>query len=70
MNRNRIEDGWKKVNGNVTEQWNDLTEDQLDSRIRAMFDKPDDDVEPESELTDWQQRLSEIKRVARQRGRP
>ena len=64
MNRDRIEDSWKKVNGNVAVQWDDLSEGELDRQIRAMFEKSDDDAEPESELSEWQQRLSEIKRVA------
>lgn len=63
MNWDRIEDNWKHIKGNVTEQWDDLTEDQLASRIQETYGISDD--EAECELTDWQQRLSEINRAAR-----
>ena len=62
MNWDRIEGNWKKVKGNVIEQWDDLTEDQLASRIRETYGISDDEVE--RELTDWQQRLTEIRRAA------
>lgn len=62
MNWDRIEDNWKRVKGNVVEQWDDLTEDQLASRIRETYGISDD--EAEGELTDWQQRLNEINRAA------
>ena len=62
MNWDRIEDNCKQFNGNVIEQWDDLTEHRLDSRIRETYAISDD--EPEGELTDWQQRLSEINRAA------
>jgi uncharacterized protein YjbJ (UPF0337 family) len=62
MNWDRIEDNWKQIKGNVVEQWNDLTEDQLASRIQETYGISDD--EAERELTDWQQRLSEINRAA------
>jgi uncharacterized protein YjbJ (UPF0337 family) len=62
MNWDRIEGNWKRVKGNVVEQWDDLTEDQLASRIRETYGISDD--ETERELTDWQQRLTEIRRAA------
>jgi len=62
MNWNRIEDNWKKIKGNVLEQWDYLTEDQLASRVRETYGISDD--EPERELTDWQLRLNEINRAA------
>ena len=62
MNWDRIEDNWENIKGNVIEQWDDLTEDQLASRIQETYGISDD--EPERELTDWQQRLSEINRAA------
>lgn len=62
MNWDRIEYNWKKIKGNVVEQWDDLTEDQLASRIRETYGFEDDDAEPE--LTDWQQRLREIARAS------
>jgi uncharacterized protein YjbJ (UPF0337 family) len=61
MNWDHIEDNWKKIKGNVIEQWDDLTEDQLASRIQETYGIPDDEAEPE--LTDWQQRLIEISRT-------
>ena len=63
MNWDRIEGNWKEIKGNFIEQWDDLTEDQLASRIQETYGISDD--EPEGELTDWQQRLSEIERGAR-----
>lgn len=62
MNWERIEDNWNKLKGNVIEQWDDLTEDQLVSRIQDTYGNSDD--EAERELTDWQLRLSEINRAA------
>ena len=61
VNWDRIEDNWKRIKGNVVEQWDDLTEDQLVSRIQETYGISDD--EAERELTDWQLRLSEINRA-------
>ena len=63
MNWDRIEGNWKKIKVNVLEQWDDLNEDQLASRIQETYGNSDD--EAERELTDWQQRLSEISRAVR-----
>jgi uncharacterized protein YjbJ (UPF0337 family) len=63
MNWDRVEYNWKKMKGNVIEQWDDLTEDQIVSRVQETYGLSDD--EAERELTDWQQRLSEISRDAR-----
>ena len=68
MNWDRIEDNWKQIKGNVIEQWDDLTEDKLTSRIQETYGITDDDAE--DELTDWQQRLNEIERDARAGERP
>ena len=62
MNWDRIEDNWTRIKGNVIEQWDDLTEDQLASRIQETYGITDDEAEPE--LTDWQLRLNEINRAA------
>ena len=62
MNWDRIEDNCKQFNGNVIEQWDDLTENQIGSRIRETYGITDN--EAECDLTDWQQRLSEIERAA------
>ena len=61
MNWERIESNWNRIKGNVIEQWDDLTEDQLVSRIQDTYGISDD--EAERELTDWQLRLSEINRA-------
>ena len=63
MNWDRIDGNWKKLKGNALEQWDGLTEDQLSSRIQETYGSSDD--EAERELTDWQQRLSEINRAVR-----
>jgi uncharacterized protein YjbJ (UPF0337 family) len=55
MNSDRIAGNWK-------EQWDDLTGDQLATRIRETYEISDD--EAERKLTEWQQRLSEINRAA------
>jgi len=62
MNWDRIENNWERIKGNVLEQWDDLTADQLASRIQETYGIADD--EAERELTDWQQRLREINRAA------
>ena len=62
MNWERIEGNWKQFKGNVIEQWDDLTEDQIASRVQETYGIEEDGAE--RELTDWQQRLSEIKRAA------
>jgi len=62
MNWDRIEGNWKKIKGNVLEQWDGLNEDQLTGRIQETYGIADDGAE--RELTDWQQRLSEIIRSA------
>lgn len=61
MNWDRPEANWTKLKGNVIEQWEGLTEGQLISRIQETSGIADD--EAERELTDWQQRLSEMKRA-------
>jgi uncharacterized protein YjbJ (UPF0337 family) len=58
VNWDRMEGNWTGIKGNVLEQWDDLTEDRLVSRIQETDGISDDETEPE--LTDWQQRLSEI----------
>jgi len=62
MNWDRIEDNWTRIKGNVIEQWDDLTEDQLASRIQETYGIADEEAEPD--LTDWQLRLNEINRAA------
>ena len=62
MNWDRIEDNWERIKGNVLEQWDGLSGDELASRVRETAGNTDD--EAERELTDWQQRLNEITRSA------
>ena len=62
MNWERMEDNWNRIKGNVIEQWDDLSADQLVSRVQETYGISDD--ESERELTDWQLRLSEINRAA------
>ncbi len=62
MNWERIEENWKRIKGNVAEQWDGLTEDQLASRIQESYGLLDD--EAEAELSDWQERLNEISRAS------
>ena len=62
MNWDRIEDNWERIKGNVLEQWDGLSGDELASRVRETAGNTDD--EAERELTDWQQRLNEITRCA------
>ena len=61
MNWDRIEGNWQQIRRNIIEQRDDLSEDQLTDRIQGTYGITDDDAE--GELTDWQQRLSEIERV-------
>ena len=61
MNWDHIEDNWKQFKGNVTEPWDELTEDQLAGRVQETYGNAGDEAEPE--LTDWQRRVSEINRA-------
>jgi hypothetical protein len=60
MNWDQIENGWKQDKGDVNDRWGDLTDDQLANRIQTTFGNSY--VEAEPDLTEWQQRLREIKR--------
>jgi len=62
MNWERIEDNWKRIKGNVVEQWDDLTEDQLASRIQETYGISYADACRKN--TNWQLRLNEINRAA------
>ena len=61
MNWDHIEDNWKQFKENVTEPWDELTEDQLAGRVQETYGNADDAAEPD--LTDWQRRVSEINRA-------
>lgn len=60
MNWDRIESGWKQGKGDVREQWGDISDDQVADSIQDTFGYLY--AEPESEVTEWQQHLREIKR--------
>jgi hypothetical protein len=59
MNWDNIEDNWKHFKSDVTEQWGTLTDGQLAGRVLDKCEELDEG----EELSDWQQRQREIKRV-------
>ena len=61
MNWDNIEDNWKHIKSNVTEQWGNLNDGQLASRVLDTYESLDDMTE--LELSDWQLRLSDINRA-------
>jgi uncharacterized protein YjbJ (UPF0337 family) len=61
MNWDRMDLNWKRVKDNVIEQWDDLTEDQLVSRVQETYGISDEATD--CDLSEWQQRLSEIRRA-------
>ena len=65
MNWDRIEENWEQFTGNVNERWDNLTDRRLASRVQDTYGLTNGDDDAALELTDWQQRLSEIKRAAR-----
>ena len=65
MNWDHIEDDWVHVTGNVNERWGDLSDSQLAGRVQDTYGTPNRDDGAQRQLTDWQQRLSEIERTAR-----
>jgi hypothetical protein len=62
MNWERSEYNWKEKNGSVMEQWGDLTELQVASRIQEPDDLSGDDAEPEP--AEWEHRLAESDHAA------
>lgn len=65
MNWDRIESNWAQVRGNVDERWGNLTDRQLASRVQETYGMTNAEDAARLQLTDWQQRLSQIKRTAR-----
>lgn len=61
MNWDNIEDNWKHFKSDVTQQWGTLTDGQLASRVLDTYEIVNEDEE--RELSDWQQRVSEINRA-------
>jgi len=67
MNWERNEYNWKAKNGSVMEQWGDLTEEQVASRIQDADEMSGDDAEggeAEGEPTEWEHRLAEADHAA------
>lgn len=62
MNWERNEYNWKAKNGSVMEQWGDLTEEQVASRIQDADEMSGDDAE--GEPTEWEHRLAEADHAA------
>ena len=68
MNWNLIEGNWNQFKGNVKQQWNKLTDDQLDviagkrehlaGKIQVMYGIGKD--EAEHQLSDWQNNQKNI----------
>ena len=65
MNWDSMESNWVHLAGNPTERWDNLTDRQLAGRVQEQYGMTNVDDEARRELTDWQQRLSEIKRSKR-----
>jgi uncharacterized protein YjbJ (UPF0337 family) len=65
MNRDRIEGNWMQFTGNVNERWDNLTDRQLASRVQETYGMTNGEGDAQLDLTDWQQRLSEIERARR-----
>jgi uncharacterized protein YjbJ (UPF0337 family) len=64
MNWDHIEDNWAQFSGNVNERWDNLTESELAGRVQDTYGMTNRDDDTQRDLTDWQQRLSEIGRAA------
>ena len=60
MNWDQTENGWRQGKGDVTDQWGDVSDDQLAGSIQDAFGYGY--AEAESEVTEWQQHLREINR--------
>ena len=65
MNWDRLEGNWVQFTGNVNERWDNLTDRQLTGRVQETYGMTNGEDDAQRELTDWQQRLNEIKRAAR-----
>jgi hypothetical protein len=62
MNWDRVEDNWKRIRGNVIEQWDHRAGDRPARRVRDPYGISDDGEGHEH--MEWQQRLREIERSA------
>ena len=63
MNWDQIEINGVQFAGNVNEQWDNLTDRQLASRVQETYGMTNGEDDAQRQLTDWQQRLSEIERT-------
>jgi hypothetical protein len=64
MNWDSLEDNWAHITGNVSERWDNLTDRQLADRVQDTYGLTNRDDDAQRDLSDWQQRLSEIERNA------
>lgn len=64
MNWDQIESNWVQYTGNTNERWDHLAEHQLVDRVQETYGMTYGDDDTHRELSDWQQRLSEIERTA------
>ena len=60
MNWDLTEDNWVHVTGNVDERWGDLSDEQLADRVQDTYGLTDRDDDAQRQLSDWEQRLSDI----------
>ena len=65
MNWDSMENNWVQFTGNANERWDNFSDRQLAGRVQEKYGTTNSDDDTQRELTDWQQRLSEIKRNAR-----
>ncbi len=65
MNWDRIEENWVHIKGDVNERWGNLSDGQLASRVQETYGMTNGEDDAQRQLTDWQQRLSEIERAER-----
>lgn len=63
MNWDRVEGSWAGNTGNVNERWGNLTDGQLASRVQDTYGLTNGE-DAQGQLSDWQERLSEIERTA------
>jgi uncharacterized protein YjbJ (UPF0337 family) len=63
MNWDRTESNWAQFTGNVDERWGNLTDRQLTGRVQETYGMTNSEDAALRQLTDWYQRLSEIKRA-------
>lgn len=64
MNWDLTEDSWLHITGNVNERWGDLSDEQLADRVQDSYGTTDRDDDAQRQLSDWEQRLSDIEHTA------